>query len=162
MFGPAPLLNITRFTIGTFSFLPNEAFEAEREANYKVTVGFAMQRPDVDNASLNDFRVLLDLNFGPGEERLNATYEIRIGLVAYFQTPISLGEDRTKIPARVLNNALMVTYGIARGIVGQATAANERGQFVLPAMTFQELIAKSNASIHDESGAGSEVAEPNC
>lgn len=150
MFGKVPLLNITRFDVSALSFKENPRFDPEREPNYRVTVSFAMQRPDGVEASDHEFRVILGLDWGSGDSSdSNAAYDVHIGLVSYFETPAPLGDDRARIPARLLNNALMIAYGVARGIVGTATATNERGQFVLPAITFDALIENSNAAFDD-------------
>ncbi|MHB0970964.1 MAG: hypothetical protein ACYC7A_20110 [Thermoanaerobaculia bacterium] len=114
-----------------------------------MTATFAAQRPEGDD-STGEFRAFLDLTFTAGTEESNVPYDVRIAVLAYFQTPIDMGPDRTKMPARVINNALMIIYGIARGIVGQATAANAHGQFVLPAMTFDRLIAESKIAFEDQ------------
>jgi preprotein translocase subunit SecB len=150
MFGKIPLLNITRFDVRAFSFKDNDRFDAARDLNYRVTVSFGMQRPDGVDAADREFRVILELDWGGAENpESNPAYDVQITLVSYFETPAVLGDDRTKIPARILNNALMIAYGVARGIVGTATATNERGQFVLPAITFDALIEKSNAAFDD-------------
>lgn len=103
------------------------------------------KRPDDDDPT---FLVKLSAEVGrsgepqeglDGVSRPDAPYHIRITVLGVFRTSDTPNDATTE--QLVVGNAAPILYGIARGVVGQATSQGLHGRYVLATVNFVELMA---------------------
>lgn len=149
MFGPAPLVEIHDYTLDALEIAAAGDYDRGKRTSCTVHVAFRADRAIDD---LHRFRVMLDCRFEADQAegaQPNLPYAVHVVTTGQFSTPRDLPPNGISFPSSVVVNALMILYGIARGIVGQATAAGERGKYVLPSMTFQHLVENAASMIND-------------
>lgn len=74
------------------------------------------------------------------DEKSKLPYHIKLVLSGFYHFPDDLDQETTG--KYLSSNALVILYGIARGIIGQATATSRYGKCVLPAVNFVEIVQK--------------------
>ncbi len=115
--------------------MPLQGYEAKEPPVADIETTFAIARTEQDPQR---FSILFQCDVPGKSKKPNVPYRCTIALSGDFRSMRKL--KPTAIPAGVVNNALTILYGVARGIVGQATAAAPAGKFVLPAVTFDSLV----------------------
>lgn len=87
-----------------------------------------------------DFRVGLDVTFAPRKGETCRFDLLHVGLVGLFHLPDDV--DESLVSTLVPLNCLAILYGIARGVVAQATGMVPGGPFMLPPVNFVEFMKK--------------------
>lgn len=134
---PPPPLDVQAYHIHELTFRALSEYDPEQVSAGGLDVDFDVQRNE--NAP-NDYRIILRVKlaqdgYTPDE---NPPYSLSLTIVGYFTFAPDTPED---IMGKMINlNGTSILYGIARGLVGQATGAGVHGQFVLPAVNFVALV----------------------
>jgi preprotein translocase subunit SecB len=138
-----PRLEIDTYFVEELLVKSNSDYEsngASREHDLDLGIDFDFYRKGDDDPR---FLVRLSMEFGDAVD-LKLPYHIRLSLFAAFDA--SKDSNQTTIEQLVATNAAPILYGIARGIVGQATAQAIHGRYVLPTVNFIDLVkAKAQA-----------------
>jgi preprotein translocase subunit SecB len=136
-----PLINVNEFLLHSVSLSPNDKFRPEDAVKCQVETGF---RADRDPTHDRRFGIRLSLRYhGDRMTDANLPYHVRIMLEGYFECPLAF---EGQVPKNVILNALMILYGIARGIIGQTTASAVNGKFVLPSLAFDDLVNRAEST----------------
>ena len=85
-----------------------------------------------------DFRVSLDVTFTPKPDETCRMGRIHIAVVGLFHLPDET--DEALVEKLVPLNCYAILYGIARGVVAQATGMVPGGPFMIPAVNFVETL----------------------
>ena len=133
-----PLLSVLDYQPVDFSFVPNEKFRPNEPLHAQIHTSFNVHQYEDDPRR---FAILLQCRLFQSADDENISYTVNFTLLGEFFSTAQL--SNAGVPARVVNNAIVILYGIARGIVGQATAGGVHGRFVLPAIVFSELVEQS-------------------
>ena len=143
-----PLLNFIDYRLEAIGITPLDSFDPTSPKRGQITTTFSVSRlPD----NPQQFHLALVVEFTRRAETENVPYEARIAMTGEFFSMLQLRADQP-IPEIVAKNALTLLYGTARGIAGQLTADGSNGRFVLPTVTFDELLQLSMAN--EGSGIG--------
>jgi preprotein translocase subunit SecB len=136
-----PAINIRAYTVERLEI-------AERRGTYDPSVPLFSQievqfAANAEAGADHRFGVALRLKLhDEGLPRpANMPYWLTIHLSGVFDTRGTVAP--TAIPAPLVHNALTLLYGVARGIVGDATSNFPRGRIVLPSVTFDSLVEKA-------------------
>lgn len=140
MAAPQPLLNFLDYKPARLKIEPVVAYRPDQRQEAQIETTFSVARADADPQR---FGLVLSCRFYTATDDQNLPYETEFALLGEFWSLQELREGA--IPARVANNALMLLYGVARGIVGQATAGGVHGRFVLPTVVFDELVDRATS-----------------
>lgn len=104
--------------------------------DYKVQLTTeVMQKPDS-----RDYRVTVDFRLSPKKDAVCRFDRLEIRLAGYFSLPADTEEEL--VTRLIPLNCFVILYGIARGIVAQATGMVAKGSFMLPAVNFIEYYGK--------------------
>ena len=133
-----PLLNILDYQPQLLAIIPTAEYRADVPQTAQITTTFNVARHQSENQR---FALGMSCRFFADAAEHNLPYTTQIVLSGEFYSLLKLQPNR--LPMRVANNALMILYGIARGIVGQATAGGVNGRFVLPSVAFDELVMEA-------------------
>lgn len=131
-------LNIDNYFVDDLVMKANPKPPNVREKQSVIGVDFDIKSKHGDPLSYAIF-MTLSVN-GKDEELENAEYRIALRIAGYFhfekETP------KEMIGKLIAPNGLAMLYGVARGVVAQATANGRHGKFVLPSLNFIEIIQK--------------------
>lgn len=110
----------------------------------KTTVAFAhtSARHVTDPRQI---RVELRVRIAPEDnDAKKKPYWIEIAIAGYFTSR----EDKPEgeVPAALVENALTILYGIARGTVSSVTGSGSHGKFLLPTVAFANTAAKPDGA----------------
>lgn len=133
-----PLLNFLTYTVGGVSFTPSPDYTPEAEQRAQVSVAFAVNRNEV---APQLFQIALQCKVFRGADDHSA-YDVQFSITAEFESMLDI-RTAGKIPATIAANALHLTYSTARGVIGEMTAGAVNGKFILPALTFTDLIERA-------------------
>lgn len=136
----SPAINIRGYAIEALSLEPLVGFDPETQVISKIAVEFNF---GVENP--RSFATLLRIRLEKEDEsdglKQNLPYSTVVGIRGWFETPFDLNSKL--VPAPMANNALMVLYGTLRGFLAQTTSMFSNGPMVLPAVTFEEMVANA-------------------
>lgn len=135
-------LNIREYVADRLEITPREGiYDPNIPVLCQVELGFAAA---ADESAEHSFRVALRVRLhADGLARpANLPYFVTINLQGAFDTPVRIAP--TAIPASLVLNALMILYGVARGIVGDATNNFAHGRVVLPSVSFDSIVEKAS------------------
>lgn len=133
-----PLLNFLDYRLERLRFEPESSFSAETPQRARIEASFGVNR---DPKELQRFDVVLNVRFYKDNADENVAYIVDCSLMGEFWANVFL--TPVGVPALMVMNALSQLYGVARGIIGQATAGGVHGRFVLPSVTFDELVTQA-------------------
>jgi len=132
-----PRLDISNYYLEELLVRSNSAFDFDAESQgVEPAINFDFFRND---ASEPRFLVRLTVDLGEESGR-SLPYQIHLAVFAAFDA--TNDSNNTLIEQLVATNAAPILYGIARGIIGQATAQAIHGPYVLPTVNFIELAKK--------------------
>lgn len=142
-----PPLDIQMYHIHELTFRALSEYNPDLANSGGLDVDFDVER----NADApRDFRIILRIKLAEAGYTSddNPPYSLYLAIVGYFTFAEDTPED---VMQRMINlNGTSILYGIARGLVGQATGAGVHGQFVLPAVNFVALVnARAAAQSHE-------------
>jgi preprotein translocase subunit SecB len=133
-----PLLNVLEYQLRKLSFATDETFRNDAPHTAQISTTFLIARHPED---VQRFGIEFSCRLFKENDGENIPYQTDFSIIGEFASAQRLAPEG--VPARVANNALMILYGIARGVVAQLTATGVYGAFVIPAITFDELIQKA-------------------
>ena len=135
-------LNINDFIIEELTFKANPDYQkAAKEQQGQIQVSFNAKRKGKEPLFM--LTLIIELNkttktFTHGE------YYVFLKISGFFG--FAKGTDEETMQKMISLNAPVMLYGVARGVVAQATANGPYGKFVLPAVNFVELVKNSKIS----------------
>lgn len=129
-------VNIFNYTIRELTVRPHPGYRDDADLSAQVQTTGSVSRSN-ENKQL--FQVTLLARFFSGNPDENLPYDVTIAIDGEFVSFVNIPSDA--IPARWFHTALAMIYGIARGVVGQTTAAGLNGKFVLPAVLLNDLVS---------------------
>jgi preprotein translocase subunit SecB len=105
----------------------------------KMLVSFPVRPRLFQRPRSRDFLLRLEIRVNESAKAFKlAPYRATLRLDTYFEVDPGLPPDKMK--QMLWYNGLSIAYGIARGIIGQATAQGSHAKFVLPAVNFVEIL----------------------
>jgi preprotein translocase subunit SecB len=142
-----PPLDIDSYYLNELVFRAFDEYDESRASAGGFGVDFDVQRDANDRHA---FRIIMRVNFASDGyiPEANPAYGISLMIVGDFSFANGTDEDLMQRMVRI--NGSSILYGIARGIVGQATGASKHGQFVLPTVNFVEIVKAKAAAIAAE------------
>jgi preprotein translocase subunit SecB len=135
-------LNIDDYVVEELTIRGNPAYQKtakEREAQIDIT--FSVKRKGKNPLYL--ITMAIELNKSKKAFTDNAYY-VYLKINGFFSFPKGVSEETMQ--KMIGLNGVVMLFGIARGMVAQATANGAHGKFVLPAVNFVELIKNSKMS----------------
>ena len=85
------------------------------------------------------FMILMSIKAGNlSKETMNSPYAVRLTIRGFFS--FFPGTPEEVIDKTIGLNGLSILYGVARGVVAQATANGPHGKFLLPTVNFIEVL----------------------
>lgn len=132
-----PPLDVQLYHVLELHFAAREEYAADQISSAGINVDFDVQRSD---SNPHEFRITMTIGLAEGDyaPEDNPPYTISLRIVGYFI--FVAGTEETKMQRMIHLNGSSILYGIARGLIGQATGASIHGQFVLPAVNFVSLV----------------------
>lgn len=139
-----PPLDVQSYHINELTFRAFDEFDEGRESAGGFNVDFDVQRNANDEST---FRIIMRIKLATDGYTTdeNPQYGIGLTIVGYFGFAEDTEEELMQRMVRI--NGSSILYGIARGIVGQATGASKHGQFVLPTVNFVEIVKAKAAAL---------------
>lgn len=139
---PVPQLELRDSHLLDLQIRTNPEFDGK--ADPKTTVSFA----HTSGRHVSDprqLRVELRVRIDPKDnDAKRKPYWIEIAVVGYFTSRDEKPEG--DVPPVVVENALTILYGIARGIVSSVTGNGPHGKFLLPTITFAKTVDRPVAA----------------
>ena len=136
------LLDINDYIVEELTIRGNDAFQkAAKVQEGQIDISFNVKRKGKEPLFM--ISMAIELNKSKQVFASNAYY-VYLKINGFFSFPKDTPEE-TMQKMIGLNGTVML-FGVARGVVAQATANGAHGKFVLPAVNFVELIKNSRAS----------------
>lgn len=137
-----PPLDIEDYWIESLELRALDTYDADEPL--VGSVGFGLRYVRIDEPNMWTLHMQLKVNTPPpapeADDDLNAPYYVTLVIAGQFRFSADVPDD---VKHRMLvTNAPAMLYGVARGLLGQATSSARHGRMVLPSMNFVEL-AKS-------------------
>ncbi len=131
-----PPLDIQRYHVEELVFRALREYDPSYKTASAIDVDFDVQQDEVSTRDYRiSMRIQLAANGYTAEE--NAPYTVDMTIIGYFTFTEGTTEDVSQ--KMIYINGPAILFGIARGIMGQATGASKHGQFVLPTVNFVEI-----------------------
>ena len=135
-------LNINDYVVEELTVRGNADYKKTEKAHEgQIDIAFNAKRKDKEPLFM--ITMLIELNKSK-QDFANNAYYVFIKINGFFGFPKDTGEETMQ--KMISLNGLVMLYGMARGVVAQATANGAHGKFILPAVNFIELIKKSSMS----------------
>jgi len=133
------LLDITEYYVRELIVRENPAYKAKESYEGEVKISYNIKRKGPELL----FRIDMTAQVGSPKKMASAyPYYSSISLTGLFKF---LGEtDEDTIAKMIHLNGLSILYGIARGIVSQATSTSIHGKYILPTINFIEVIKRQS------------------
>lgn len=155
---PVPLLNLQGSNLLEISVRTNLDFI--QSVDPRTTVGYAFTASrHVSDSRL--FRLELRLRIVPEDNLAKGNpYWIELAIDGYFRSNREIADK--EVPAPIIENALAILYGVARGIVSTITGNGAHGKYLLPTITFSNSaeVTAPNESIVDDKAEPYEATKP--
>ena len=133
-------LNLNDYYINEISFVVNRDHVPSETVCGTIDLDFDIKR-NSDNP-LN-FMIDLRVDINPREEDFDkCDYRIHLTLSGFFSFESGITEEA--ISNMIAPNGLSMLYGVARGVVANATAMSWHGKFVLPSLNLIEIIKRKS------------------
>lgn len=133
-------LNLNDYYINELSFVANRDHIPSEALCGTIDLDFDIKR-NSDNPL--DFMIYLRVDVNPREEDFEkCDYRIHLCLSGFFSFEKGTAEDT--ISNMIATNGLSMLYGVARGMVANATAMSWHGKFVLPSLNLIEIIKRKS------------------
>ncbi len=137
-----PPLDIEDYWIESLELRALDTYDSDQPLVGSVAFGLRYVR--VDEPDMWTLHMQLKVNTPPSvpeaDDDLNAPYYVNLVIAAQFRFAAQIPDDMKH--RMLVTNAPAMLYGVARGLLGQATSSARHGRMVLPSMNFVEL-AKS-------------------
>ena len=130
-------LQVRDYFVESFHLDTNLDFKTSGETSGEPELALDFDFKKSENRPI--FRVDLEVLVNRTDESFSkAPYRIRIKTQTVLEFISSFPEK--DIPRLLGPNGLSMAYGVARGIVGQATGIAPHGKFILPTLNFIEIL----------------------
>jgi preprotein translocase subunit SecB len=134
------LLNITDFFVDELKVRINHEYKKSGKEIADVTTSIGIKR----KAKEPEFMINMTVELNKSKEAFaKAPYYIYLDIVGFFS--FIEGTDEETMSKMIGLNCPAIIYGVARGIVAQATANFRHGKFVLPTVNFVEAMKKAQS-----------------
>jgi len=131
-------LNLDNFFIEELVLKTNNDFQSKEVTKNQLNVDFLILN-NKDNPLL--FKVVLKIEINKSKKFFeSAGFCILMRLSGFFSVQEKTDENMKK--QLISFNAPSILYGIARGIVSEATSNTIYGRYILPTINFVELVKK--------------------
>lgn len=144
------LLNFDQYIVDDLSVRTN-GFKLPKGRGKSVeTWGEVKIQFDIKQNKGNDTAYMIPLTIEVNESQGHSAaspYYIFLAIRGFFS--FNKREDPETTAKMISLNGLSMLYGVARGIVGQATASCPHGRFILPSVNFIELLKRKASEIAD-------------
>jgi preprotein translocase subunit SecB len=130
------LLNINDYVVEELTVKGNGDYKKPaKEQEGQIDISFNARRKGKEPL----FMITMTIELNKSKQAFaNNAYYVFLKINGFFGFPKETGEETMQ--KMISLNGLVMLYGIARGVVAQATANGAHGKFVLPAVNFVELI----------------------
>lgn len=136
-------LNLNDYYLDELSFVVNREHVPSATLCGTIDLDFDISR-NSDNPL--DFMISLMVDINPREEDFQkCDYRIHLKLTGFFS--FADGTKEETISSMIAPNGLSMLYGVARGVVADATAISWHGKFVLPSMNLVEIIKQKSEAV---------------
>ena len=134
------LLDIEQFFVHEIIVKENPKYKPKKIQEGETNVAFNIKRKGSERL----FRIYMTVQVGKLKKvTITNPYHISLKLTGYFR--FLEDTDEETISKMISLNGSSILYGVARGVVAQATANCMYGKFILPAINFVELLRKELA-----------------
>lgn len=131
-------LNLDDYYIDEFSFVVNRDHVSKEVLCGTIDLDFDINR---NSDRPLDFMIYLRVDINSSEEDFQrCEYRIHLALTGFFSFEEGTTEDTIK--KMIAPNGLSMLYGVARGMVANATAMSWHGKFVIPSLNLIEIIKR--------------------
>ncbi|GBD99038.1 protein-export protein SecB [bacterium BMS3Abin07] len=131
------LLDIDEYFVEELTVKSNPQYVKEASEGGEVGISFDIKRKGKEPL----FMISMSIKINKSKETFSLVpYRLSLKINGFFSFPE--GTDEETIKKMIGLNGLVILYGIARGVVAQATANCLHGKFILPSMNFVELVKK--------------------
>jgi preprotein translocase subunit SecB len=135
-------LNMTEYFVDEILVAANREYAPAETKSGTIDVDFDVRR---SAESLLDFMITMSIELNKSDEAfLVSDYRVILKLTGFFR--FDEGIDENIINGMIHQNGLTILYGVARGVVSQATATSWHGKLILPGVNFIELIKEKAAA----------------
>lgn len=135
-------LNLGDYYLDEFSFDANREHVPSQTRCGTLDLDFDINR-NADNPL--DFMISMTVDINSLKEDFEkCDYCIHLKLTGFFSFADGTSEDT--ISRMIAPSGLAMLYGVARGVVADATAISWHGKFVLPSMNLIEVIRRKSES----------------
>ncbi len=134
------LLNINDYVVDELMVKGNPVFrKSEKEQKGQLDIALNFRRGDKAPRS---FMISMIIEISKSKDaRANYPYFLYLKIDGFFV--FSEKADEATMQKMIGLNGVSVLFGIARGVVAQATANGAHGKFILPTINFVEMIKRS-------------------
>ena len=143
------LLNFEEYIVDDLSVRTNTDFKLRKGPGKPVEMrGQVKIQFDIKQRKGNDTAYMIPLTIEVNESQdhpASSPYYVFVAIRGFFS--FNKREDPETTAKMISLNGLSMLYGVARGIVGQATAACPHGKFILPSMNFVELLKRKASEL---------------
>ncbi len=131
-------LNLDDYYIDEFSLVVNRDHVSKEIHCGTIDLDFDINR---NSDRPLDFMICLRVDINSSEEDFQkCEYRIHLDLTGFFSFEEGTTEDTIK--KMIAPNGLSMLYGVARGLVANATAMSWHGKFVVPSLNLIEIIRR--------------------
>lgn len=135
-------LNINDYVVEELTVKGNDVYQKPaKEQQVQIDIAFNIKRKGKEPLFM--IAMTIELNKSKQAFATNAYY-VYLKINGFFGFPKDTPEEM--IQKMIGLNGVVMLFGVARGVVAQATANGAHGKFVLPAVNFVELIKKSSTT----------------
>ena len=134
-------LELKRVVLETLEIHASQKWEPSAATTTSEDYVFGLDAVEVlQREDTLDFRITLGFRLRAVKDAVCRFEKVRVRLVGYFSLPT--GTDESLVNTLVPLNCLAIMFGIARGIVGQATGFVPGGPLLLPPVNFVDEMQK--------------------
>jgi preprotein translocase subunit SecB len=131
------LLNFLDYYLSRVQVEPEISFAPDKGQRAGIQASFVVGR---DPSQKQRFDVTLSVKIYKGNPDDNLPYIVDFTIIGRFWSNLTL--TSRGVPVQSVTNAISLLYGVARGVVGQLTAGGVNDRFVLPSVTFDDLVKR--------------------
>jgi preprotein translocase subunit SecB len=129
------LLNFEEYFVEEIYVKAKPKFEKKGRNEGEIAISFDIKRKDMELRFMIPMEIKLNHS---KKDSFNAPYQVILKITGFFSFP--KGTDEETIHKMIGLNGLSILYGVARGVIAQATANCPHGKFILPSVNFIELM----------------------
>lgn len=134
-----PSLNIDQFFVEEIHVKANPAYREQKKPAHetKLEASMSIKRKE----KFPEFMVSIELDINKSEKDFKTNpYCIVLKIIGFFS--FVKGTDEQTMERMIRLNGSAILYGIARGVVAQATCNSIHDKFILPTVNFVEITEK--------------------